>query len=171
MIYLRLILSEQQTNPSFLEYLQEGLADILQEVYRRRSKQERALLRQNLKELNLRYKTKISTPKQYIQAVLSSLSFTLLKTNVLIIQVSPKDRYYKLIKSIELGSYRIKTVPLLGKVLAVMPHLLEKLYTDYEMLTAKLDYYRTVDSVKYRLLTRYSLYKLSNRLQNKTKLF
>lgn len=169
MIYLRLALAEYQANPSFLDYLKEGLAEMTKEIYRRRSKAEKALLAENLKKLTPLYKAKIGSPKKYLEALLASLTYTV-TGDTLTIQVSPKDRYYKLIKSIELGSLGIKATPILGKVLAVLPSLLDRLYTDYEILSEKLAYYQMADSIKYKLLSRYSLYSLSDRLNNRLKL-
>ena len=168
MIYLRVNLDNKQANNYFLDYLKEGIKDIIQELYRRKSKHEKKVLAQNLEELGARYKIELSL-KKYIECLTEALDYTLVN-KVLILQVSPKNRYYKLIKSIELGSYKIKAVPLLGKVLAMIPNLIDRLYTDYDVVVEKLSYYKMVDSVKYRLLTRYSLYKLSNRLNNKVKL-
>lgn len=168
MIYLRIKLSDKQNNKYFLEYLKEGIADTIKELYKRKSKREKEVLASDLQELNARYKIELA-PKMYIKCLEESLTFSLRK-GILTVQVSPKNRYYKLIKSIELGSYKIKAVPILGKVLAVMPFLLDKMYTDYEIVVDKLAYYKITDSVKYKLLTKYSLYKLSNRLNKKLKL-
>ena len=168
MIYTRIKLSDKQNNRYFLEYLKEGIADLLKEIYKRRSRREKEILAANLQELSARYKVDL-VPKMYIKYLEEALTFTL-KKGILVIQVSPKNRYYKLIKSIELGSYKIQAVPILGKVLAVMPFLLDKLYTDYEIVVDKLAYYKITDSVKYKLLTKYSLYSLSNKLNEKLKL-
>ena len=168
MIYTRIKLPDKQNNRYFLEYLKEGIADLLKEIYKRRSKREKEILASDLQELSARYKVDI-VPKMYIKYLEEALTFTL-KKGILVIQVPPKNRYYKLIKSIELGSYKIQAVPILGKVLAVMPFLLDKLYTDYEIVVDKLAYYKITDSVKYKLLTKYSLYSLSNRLNKKLKL-
>ena len=168
MVYLRINLANNQCNKYFLEYLKEGISEKIKELYKCKSKKEKNILDQNLKELNHRYKTDLTRSK-YVKSLIESLSYSIIN-KTLIIQVPSKNRYYKLIKSMELGSYKIPAMPLLGKVLAIMPSLIDKLYTDYEIVIEKLSYYKIADSVKYRLLMRYNLYHLSNRLNNKVKL-
>ena len=168
MILLQLKLKDKYADRHFLDYCREGVLETVKEVFSRKSKREKRLLALNLQELSRRYNIEAS-PGAYIDCLLKAIAWTV-KNTILTVQVSKKNRYYRLIKSIELGSYKIVATPILGQVLAVMPFLLDRLYTDYEIVLKKLAYYKAVNSVRYKLLMRHSLYKISNRLNGKVKL-
>lgn len=170
MICRRILLTPAQQNPAFIDYLKAGTADAVRRVYGRRSKKEKALIASHLKELCKRYRLKSLSPEKYLAVLISSLEYGIRQTGILTVTVSPKHKYLKVIKSIELGSLGIKAVPVLGKVLAVMHSLADRLYTDYEEVCAKLEYLRVTNTMRYKILSRHSLYSIRNRLLGRVRL-
>ena len=83
MIYLRVNLDNKQANNYFLDYLKEGIKDIIQELYRRKSKHEKKVLAQNLEELGARYKIELSL-KKYIECLTMLFLLTVLKKDCLL---------------------------------------------------------------------------------------
>ena len=150
----------------FLEFLREGIAERIRESHF--DKHLKDVLKRDLEILNKRYRTDLKV-SGYKDALCRSL-MVYARGNILTVKLYEKSKYYRVLKSVELGSYMVRRIPILGDILAMMKSIIERLYTDYEVLVAKLDYYRKMDSMRYRLLSRYSPYQAYRRLSNRLRL-
>ncbi len=166
MIQRRIRLDHIIADTDFLGFLREGIISKINEYPF--SKRTKDVLKKNLDLLNKRYKTdlKVSNYKKAIGRLLE----VSMKGSLLSVKLSEKSKYYKTVKSIELGSYMVKKISIIGEIIAMLIPLVEKLYTDYELVVAKLAYLQENESLKYRLLMKHSLYQIHLKLSNRVKL-
>lgn len=166
MVLFRTKITEAQSAQEFLDFLREGIVSEINEfpmdAYTRKA------LKADLDVLNKRYRTKLKVA-DYRKALCRSL-VVYAKLGILTVKISEKSEYYKVLKSIELGSYLVRRIPILGRILAMMNPFIRRMYTDYEMVVAKLNYYRETESMRYRILTKNSLFQIHKKLSNRVKL-
>ena len=140
MIQIVLPVTQKMINSEFFDFIKDGVADLLKDFFHSKSGLDIKILRDGLSRLSQRYDTKL-TANRYLKVLISSIEVKM-HGDSLLIWLSPKSKFYKIIKSIELGSYQVVAMPLLGQVLAMMPSLLDRLFTDYEIVKEKLNYYQ-----------------------------
>ena len=112
---------QKDIDDNFKNFFTSFLFDKLSEYGRKKNKIELKHLSEDLKVLNKRYSKKASLDS-YFGVLKDSLKITFIKNLVKLI-LDKEHPYYKIIKSVELGSYKVKKVPVIGIIFQQIPML------------------------------------------------